>query len=146
MLNTAFIVLASLLSVSLANAATHEVKMLNNGKDGVMVFEPAFLQAKKGDVVKFVPTDAGHDVASVSIPKGAKSWVGETGKAVTTTLTKEGVYLYECKVHLPMAMIGVIQVGKASNLDEVKKAATSELEPKIAMNKERVTKYLGEVK
>jgi pseudoazurin len=146
MLKTALVLLASLLSASLANAATHEIKMLNNGKDGIMVFEPAFLKAKKGDVIKFVPTDAGHDVASVSIPKGAKSWTGEVGKAVTTTLTKEGVYLYECKVHLPMAMIGVIQVGKASNLDDVKKAAASELDPKIAMNKERVAKYLGEVK
>ncbi|WP_413292970.1 pseudoazurin [Bdellovibrio sp. HCB185ZH] len=133
------------LATSASFAATHTVKMLNNGKDGIMVFEPAFLKANKGDVVKFVPTDPAHDVASVSIPKGAKTFKGALGKEVTTTLTQEGVYLYECSVHLPMAMIGVIQVGTPSNLEDVKKAG-KEMAPKFAMNKERLDKYLGQVK
>ena len=30
------------------------VKMLNAGKEGMMVFEPAVLTIKKGDTVKFV--------------------------------------------------------------------------------------------
>jgi pseudoazurin len=137
--------LASILLFSRAQAATHEIKMLNNGKDGVMVFEPPFLLAKKGDVVKFVPTDAAHDTASVAIPKGAKPWVGQINQSVTTTLTQEGLYLYECRTHLPMAMVGVIQVGKASNFDEVKKAADG-LATKFAMNKDRLEKYLGQIK
>lgn len=127
------------------HAATHEIKMLNNGKDGVMVFEPAFLQAKKGDVVKFVSTDPAHDSASASIPKGAKPWTGQVGKAVSTTLTHEGLYLYECKSHLTMAMVGVIQVGNAANFEAVKKAA-DELAPKFLMNKDRLDKYLKQVK
>lgn len=130
---------------SLATAATHEVKMLNNGKDGIMTFEPAYVKAAKGDKVKFVPTDAAHDTASVTIPKGAKPWNSGVGKGVTVSLDKEGVYLYECKSHLPMAMIGVIQVGAPSNLEEVKKSA-HEMSAKFAMNKERVGKYLGQVK
>jgi pseudoazurin len=133
------------LAASASFAATHTVKMLNNGKEGIMVFEPAFLKANKGDVVKFVPTDPAHDVASVSIPKGAKAFKGAVGKEVTTTLTQEGVYLYECATHLPMAMIGVIQVGKPSNLEDVKKAG-KEMLPKFAMNKERLDKYLNQVK
>lgn len=140
-----FLAFVTLLSFAGAHAATHEIKMLNTGKDGTMVFEPAFVEAKKGDTIKFIPTDASHDVASVAIPKGAKSWAAESGKAVTTTVTKEGVYLYECKSHLPMAMVGVIQVGKASNFDDVKKAA-DELAPKIVVNKERLGKYLAEIK
>lgn len=127
-----------------AGAATHEVKMLNNGKDGIMVFEPAVLKAAKGDTVKFLPTDPAHDVASVTVPKGAKSFKGDVNKAVTVKLTHEGVYFYECKSHIPMAMVGLIQVGKASNLEEVKTAA-KELTPKFAVNKDRLDKYLAQI-
>ena len=53
--------LATLLTVLLltvpAFAAEHTVKMLNSGKDGMMVFEPAVLSVNKGDTVKFVATD-----------------------------------------------------------------------------------------
>ena len=41
-------------------AADHEVKMLDNGKGGGMVFEPGFLKAEVGDTVTFVPTNKGH--------------------------------------------------------------------------------------
>ena len=34
-----------------AYAANHEVKMLDNGKDGSMVFEPGYVNAKVGDTV-----------------------------------------------------------------------------------------------
>lgn len=128
-----------------ASAATHEIKMLDQGKEGIMVFEPAYLNAKKGDTVKFIPTDAAHDAASVAVPKGAKAWKGEVSKAVTTTLSEEGVYLYECRTHIGMAMIGVIQVGKPTNLEDVKKAGAT-LGPKMVMNKDRLTKYLAQVK
>lgn len=138
-------VLFSILFLSQARAATHEIKMLNNGKDGIMVFDPPFLAAQKGDVVKFIPTDAAHDTVSVAIPKGAKAWTGEISKPVTTTLTQEGLYLYECRSHIAMAMFGVIQVGKASNYDDVKKAADT-LATKFVMNKERLEKYLGQIK
>jgi pseudoazurin len=132
-------------AVSFAHAATHEIKTLNNGKDGIMVFEPSFLKAKKGDVVKFIPTDPSHDVASVTVPKGAKPWSADIGKPVTVQLSKEGLYFYECKAHVSLAMVGMIQVGKASNFDEVKKAV-DELRPKVVMNKERLDKYLSEVR
>lgn len=134
-----------LLTSAMAGAATLEVKMLNTGKDGIMAFEPAYLKANKGDTIKFVPTDPAHDVASVSIPKGAKSWKGEVGKAVTTKVTEEGVYLYECQTHIPMAMIGVIQVGSPKNLDDVKKAG-QELAKKFVMQKDRLDKVLAQVK
>lgn len=138
-------ILISVLSISVAHAATHEVKMLNNGKDGIMVFEPAVLKAKKGDVVNFVPTHPSHDVASVAVPKGAKSWAGKVDKAVKVTLTQEGLYLYECKSHLPMAMIGVIQVGNSANYDEVKKSADA-LTSKFVLHKDRLDKYLAQVR
>ncbi|WP_373999077.1 pseudoazurin [Bdellovibrio bacteriovorus] len=128
-----------------AQAATHEIKMLNNGKDGIMVFEPGYLKANKGDTIKFVPTDPAHDVSSVSIPTGAKPFQAAVGKAITVKVNEEGVYLYECKAHLPMAMVGVIQVGAPKNLSEVKKSAQS-LSPQFVMHKDRLDKYLAQVK
>ena len=44
-----------------AQAAEVEVKLLNKGADGVMVFEPAFVKIAPGDTVKFVSTDKGHN-------------------------------------------------------------------------------------
>ena len=37
-----------------ASAADFEVKMLNKGAEGAMVFEPSFVQVQPGDVVHFV--------------------------------------------------------------------------------------------
>ena len=55
------VLLATLLAFSGAVlAADHEVKMLDNGKGGAMVFEPGFLKAEVGDTVTFVPTNKGH--------------------------------------------------------------------------------------
>lgn len=126
-------------------AADHEIKMLNQGPDGIMVFEPGFLKANPGDTVTFVSVDPGHDSASVKVPEGAEPWKGEIGQSVTAKLDKEGVYVYKCVPHLPLGMVGVIQVGKPVNLKEAK-AAAAELEGSIATNKERLQKYMSEVK
>jgi len=57
-----------------ASAADHEVKMLNKGESGVMVFEPAFVQAEPGDTIHFIATDKSHDAESIKgmIPEGAE--------------------------------------------------------------------------
>ncbi|WP_295899083.1 pseudoazurin [uncultured Bdellovibrio sp.] len=140
------VVLAAILFSGVwAQAAVHEVKMLNNGKDGIMVFEPGYLKINKGDSVKFIPTDAGHDVSSVETPQGIKPWSSPSGKAFTVQMKEEGLYLFECKAHLPMAMVGVIQVGSAKNLDKVKTKA-QEMSKQFAMNKDRLDKYLAQAK
>lgn len=130
---------------NVSKAATHQIKMLNSLNGDVMVFDPPFLMANKGDTIKFVPTDSGHDVASVAIPKGAKPWAGKSGEAVTIKVTEEGLYLYECKLHIAMAMVGVIQVGAAKNLSEVQTAAQT-LSKSFAMYKDRLDRYLLKVK
>jgi pseudoazurin len=131
--------------VSGAFAAEHQIKMLNSGKDGIMAFEPGFVQAAKGDTVKFIKTDASHNSASFFAPKGAKGWKGKMDEEIVVTLTEEGVYMYQCDPHKPMAMVGVIQVGKATNLDDAKKEAAT-YSKSLAMNKDRLTKYLDQVK
>lgn len=145
MIKHVFCIAITMAAVATAQAAQHEIKMLNSGKEGMMVFEPAFLKVNKGDTVKFVPTDTSHDVSSLEIPKGAKAWSGQVDKAVTTKIEKDGVYLYQCKNHIAMAMVGIIQVGKPDNLDAVKKAA-KDISPKFVMNKERLDKYISQVK
>ena len=66
--------LATFFLVSTVFAADHQVKMLNSGSDGYMVFEPAVLSIQLGDSVTFVATDMLHNSASIAgmIPEGAK--------------------------------------------------------------------------
>jgi pseudoazurin len=125
-------------------AAEHEVKMLNQGADGIMVFEPGYLKVNPGDTVTFVPANPGHDSVSDAIPDGAKGWKGQINQPVKVTLDKEGVYLYKCTPHLALGMVGVIQVGKPVNKDQVETAAKT-LSASIVTNKERLQKYLSQV-
>ncbi|MFL2753612.1 MAG: pseudoazurin [Gammaproteobacteria bacterium] len=118
--------------------------MLNAGVDGFMVFEPAVLKVNKGDTINFIATDMAHNSESISgmIPVGAQTWSGKMSADVSVTLDTEGVYVYKCTPHMMMAMVGVIQVGNASNIDEVKSAADS-LKATFVTNKDRLTQYLS---
>lgn len=127
------------------SAADHEIKMLNSGKDGSMVFEPGFLKVEVGDTVKFISTDAGHNTASNITPEGGPTWKGAIGEEISVKLDKEGVYVYVCDPHVMMAMVGVIQVGKATNLDAAT-AASKELSGKFVMSKDRLANYMAQVK
>ena len=124
-----------------------EVTMLNQGADGVMVFEPSVLKISVGDTVTFKPTNPGHNSASIAgmIPTGAESWDGGMSQEVKVTFTEEGTYVYQCTPHLMMAMVGVIAVGDASvNLSQVKDAA-SEKKSDFMMSAERLDEYLEEI-
>lgn len=103
-----------------AEAADHQVQMLNKGEKGPMVFQPDLVVAAPGDTVTFVPTDKGHDAASIDgmIPDGAQPFKGEIGKAITVTLDKEGVYGVKCVPHYGMGMVALVVVGKPVNLDQ----------------------------
>lgn len=128
------------------NAAEHVIKMLDTGADGnIMVFEPAFVKAKKGDTIKFVAADAGHNNISRHVPEGAKEWKGDVSHDVTVTVEQEGVYLYECDLHKFLGMVGVIQVGEATNLAAAKTAA-DKVTAGMAMGAERMKEYLSNVK
>jgi pseudoazurin len=134
-----------LFSLSLpAFAAEHVVKMLNNGSGGMMIFEPAVLSVNKGDTVKFVATDMAHNSASTIIPAGAKPWKGMMSRDISVTFDTEGVYVYECTPHKMMAMVGVIKVGNANNLDVVRKEALI-VKSAFVMNQDRLDKYLAEL-
>lgn len=109
-----------------ANAAEHEVRMLNQGSEGMMVFEPAFLKVAPGDTVRFVPTDKGHNAEALKgmLPAGATAFAGRMGQEVAVTFDAPGLYGYQCKPHLAMGMVGLVQVGgDAANRAEFEAAA-----------------------
>ena len=132
--------------IALSEGPVHEVKMLNSGADGIMVFEPAVIKISKGDTVNFVATDMSHNSASLDgmIPAGADSWNGALSQDISITFTEEGVYVYQCTPHAMMAMVGVIQVGDAVNLDAVK-AEASQKKSIFVSNTDRLDEYLSQL-
>jgi pseudoazurin len=68
-------------------AENYEIKMLNQGSEGYMVFEPSVLKIKKGDTVTFKATDAAHNSASIKgmIPSGAEDWNGKLSQDISVT-------------------------------------------------------------
>ena len=126
--------------------ANFEVKMLNQGQDGVMVFEPSLLKINAGDTVTFKATDAAHNSASIPgmIPNGASSWNGELSRDISVTFDVPGIYGYQCTPHAMMAMVGVIQVdNNTENLDAVKIAAST-FKTTFVMNQSRLDDLLSE--
>ena len=127
-------------------SADYEVRMLNQGPSGVMVFEPPVLKISKGDTVHFKSVDMAHNSESIGnmIPEGGDTWMGAMSQDISVTLNTEGVYVYQCTPHLMMAMIGVIQVGNPNNLEKVKVQA-NQLKNSFVTNKDRLDKYLSEL-
>lgn len=106
-----------------ASAADIEVKMLNKGAEGAMVFEPSFVQAQPGDVIHFVATDKGHDVESVKgmLPDGVEPFKAKMNENFDLAVTTEGVYGIKCAPHFPMGMVALVVVGDpSSNLEAAK--------------------------
>ncbi len=135
------------LLTSFVAAENFDVKMVNADASGkVMVFDPPFIKANVGDTVTFLPTDMLHNSQSVPglIPSSANSWNGAMNEKISVELNAEGVYVYQCTPHIALGMIGVIQVGNPTNIDDVRNSASS-LESMIVMNKERVQQYLSQV-
>ena len=108
---------AALALASPAAAADHVVKMLNKGKAGMMVFEPALLKIAPGDTVTFVPTDKVHNAESIAgmIPPGAAAFKGKMSQPLKVIFSKPGLYGYKCLPHYGMGMVGVVVVGNASS-------------------------------
>ena len=134
--------LASVLVTGVVWAADIEVKMLNKGEEGKMIFEPSFIKAQKGDNIIFIPTDKGHMAASIKglIPEGAKKFKSKINKKYTYTVDVEGLYGIRCTPHYANGMVALIQVGEAPDAADFLKGKKV---PK--KSKERLEKYLAQV-
>jgi pseudoazurin len=135
---------AVLLAAGQAAAAEYTIKMLNKGADGFMVFEPAVVNAKPGDTLKFVPTDPSHNAEMIPgmIPDGVAPAKGAMNKELVVKVTKPGVYAFKCAPHFTMGMVAVVKVGAANNKAAVEAAATKA----PGQAKKRLALYLGKVK
>jgi len=78
------------------------------------------------------------------VPEGAESWAGQLNQDISITLNTEGVYVYQCDPHAMMAMIGVIQVGEALNMEDIKQASQN-YRSTLVMNADRIDNYLNQL-
>ena len=137
-----------LLATGNISAAEHQVKMLSSLNGQMMVFEPPVLNINKGDTVKWLNTNPGHNSVSINemIPSNAKPWNGKMNESIKVQFDTEGVYGYKCTPHYILGMVGLIVVGNpSSNLDKAK-AFAEDAQSKFATNKERFSEYFSNVK
>ena len=139
-----FLTLTFFISLAIT-AETYTVKMLNQGTEGIMVFEPSILDVDVGDTVIFEATDAAHNSESMEgmIPSGAVSWSGPLSKDISVTFEIPGVYGYQCTPHSMMAMVGIIRVGKNIDNLETLKAVANIKKSSFVMNQDRLDSYIN---
>jgi pseudoazurin len=109
--------LVAMAAASPAVAKDYQVKMLNKGARGMMVFEPAAVKIAPGDTVTFLASDKGHNAEIISgmLPPGAAPFKGKMNQNLTVKFTKPGVYGYKCLPHYGMGMVGAVFVGSAGS-------------------------------
>lgn len=103
----------ALLAAAPASAREIIVHMKNQGAAGTMVFEPAFVKAQPGDVVKFVPTDKSHNAETIAtmLPPGVTPTKGKMNQEFVLPVQIPGLYGIKCLPHYSMGMIALVQVG-----------------------------------
>ncbi|MBW3098292.1 pseudoazurin [Pseudohoeflea coraliihabitans] len=107
-------------TIGAVQAAEFEVKMLNKGAAGTMVFEPDLIRAAPGDTVRFIPVDKGHNAETIKgmLPDGAERFKSKFNEDFTVTLDQPGVYGIKCTPHYGMGMVALIIVGdETGNLE-----------------------------
>jgi pseudoazurin len=113
---------AAIIFPGAVGAAEIEVKMLNKGEKGSMVFEPNLIVAAPGDTIRFVPTDKGHNVESIKgmLPQGVEPFKSKFNEEYSLTVATDGVYGVKCTPHYGMGMVALIRVGEGTNIEEAK--------------------------
>ncbi|SFI52317.1 pseudoazurin [Jannaschia pohangensis] len=117
------LITATVLATALAAPALAdilEVRMLNRGDAGNMVFEPAFLRVAPGDTVKFIATDRGHNAEAIDgmVPDGATLFKGKINEEIEVTLDVDGLYAVKCTPHFAMGMVMIIAVGDVAEVPD----------------------------
>ena len=109
-----------LLSGNVIAGDTVEVKVSG------MKFDPVVVFIKAGDTVQWTGLPTGsHDGVAIPgmIPEGAELF-NKKEEGATVTLTEEGAYVYACRPHQSMGMLGAIVVGDKmpTNMDQIRKS------------------------
>lgn len=135
--------IAAVVTLAMAGAGwaeTVDVKMLNKGEAGTMVFEPAAVKLAAGDSIRFLATDKGHNAETIEgmLPEGATAFEGKLNEELTVTFNQPGLYGVRCKPHFAMGMVMVIAVGDDTSVPEgflggrIPKKAKERLEAALA--------------
>ncbi|MEM9604990.1 MAG: pseudoazurin [Pseudomonadota bacterium] len=97
-----------------ASDRLHTVGMWTEGAH--KFFDPAFIRAQVGDVIRFINISGHHNTESIGgmLPDGVSPWNSALDATFDLTLTHQGVYGYKCTPHYEKAMVGLIVVGDAS--------------------------------
>jgi len=111
---------AALAAAGTAQAADHEIRMLNRGEKGTMVFEPAFVEAQPGDTIHFIAADKGHNAETIKgmLPDGVEGFKGKINQDIAYQVEAEGIYGIKCAPHYGMGMVAIIRVGEPVNAAE----------------------------
>lgn len=98
-----------------AAAETIEIRMLNRGQHGSMVFEPDHIELKPGDTLQFRASDRSHNAASIDgmAPEGFAGFKGKIDQEIAVTFDKPGYYGIKCSPHFGMGMVMLVRVGAA---------------------------------
>ena len=91
-----------------------------------MKFDPVVVFIKAGDTVQWTGLPTGsHDGVAIPgmIPEGAELF-NKKEEGATVTLTEEGAYVYACRPHQSLGMLGAIVVGDKmpTNMDQIRKS------------------------
>lgn len=97
----------------LALSDTYEVRMLNRGDSGSMVYDPDFLALQPGDTVRFIATHPSHNAASIPEiwPEDAPQVKGQINEEIEVTFEAPGFDGIKCSPHYTMGMVMLVQVG-----------------------------------
>lgn len=113
-------------------AALWEIRMITT-PDGRSFFEPAVLLVRPGDTVRWVNAVGAHSTTAYAgkngrepgIPEGAPAWdsgvLAEPGTSFELSLppdAPEGSYAYYCVRHETIGMVGLLVVGRYTDLGE----------------------------
>lgn len=114
---------AALAFAAPAWAETIEIEMLNRTEDGrVMAFSEELIEVEVGDIVRFVPTDKGHNAQSVkgALPEGQEAFKGRINQEIEVEITAPGLIAVICQPHVTVGMAALIMAGgDVSNADDV---------------------------
>ncbi|MDT1063759.1 pseudoazurin [Paracoccus sp. CPCC 101403] len=113
-----YLLLPLMLLANPALAEIHEIRMLNRGDSGPMVYEPSYLNIAPGDTVRFLPTQPGHNAATIDgmLPPGAEPFKSKINDSFEITLSAPGAYGVKCSPHYAMGMVMLIEVGASSEV------------------------------
>jgi len=108
-------VIALSFTVLPAVAENYDVKMLNRGEKGAMVFEPDYLKIQPGDSVTFRAVHKSHNAASIDsmVPEGYAGFKGKIDEEISVTFDEIGFYGVKCIPHYSMGKVMLIKVGDA---------------------------------